>query len=285
MSAQSEFRSGSIPNCPKNGLIASNPSVLGLGGLVVVGKERLQPHAGRLDLLLQDPDTKRRYEVEIQLGATDEAHVIRCIEYWDIERKRYPQHDHCAVIVAEDILSRFLNVISLFNGTIPLIAIQMQAYKVGEYFTLIFTKVLDELTRGPVDHDEEAEAAPTDRKYWEEERATKETLQLTDELFAIVREFDPALELKYNKFYIGLARKGRADNFVTFTPRKRLAGIEPRISRTDELDTQIKSSGLDLSYDNQWGRYRLSLDADGLKQHQDLIKELVGLAFQNAKSA
>jgi hypothetical protein len=113
---------------------------------------------------LQDPDTKRRYEVEIQLGATDEAHVIRCIEYWDIERKRYPQHDHCAVIVAEDILSRFLNVISLFNGTIPLIAIQMQAYKVGEHFTLIFTKVLDELTRGPVDQDEEAEAAPTDRE-------------------------------------------------------------------------------------------------------------------------
>ena len=100
-----------------------------------------------------------------------------------------------------------------------------------------------------------------------------------------MREFDPALELKYNKFYIGLARKGRADNFVTFTPRKKLAGIEPRIPRTDELDTQIKSSGLDLSYDNQWGRYRLSFDADGLKHHRDLIKKLVGLAFQNATSA
>jgi hypothetical protein len=41
-------------------------------------------------------------------------------------------HDHCAVIVAEDITSRFLNVISLFNGTIPLIAIQMQALRIGE---------------------------------------------------------------------------------------------------------------------------------------------------------
>jgi hypothetical protein len=164
-------------------LIASDPSVLGLGELILIGKERTQPRAGRLDLVLQDPE-KRRYEVEIQLGVTDEAHIIRCIEYWDIERKRYPQHDHCAVIVAEDILSRFMNVISLFNGTIPLIAIQMQAYKVGEHFTLIFTKVLDELPRGPVDQDEEAEAAPTDRKYWEEDRASKETLQLTDELFS-----------------------------------------------------------------------------------------------------
>jgi hypothetical protein len=78
-------------------LIASDPSVLGLGDLVLRQKERIQPRAGRLDLLLQDPET------ELQLGPTDEAHIIRTIEYWDIERKRYPQYDHCAVIVAENI--------------------------------------------------------------------------------------------------------------------------------------------------------------------------------------
>src|SRR5436309_8282170 len=131
--------------------IAEDPSILGLGDLVLRDKERTQPRAGRLDLLLQDPDTKRRYEVELQLGATDETHIIRTIEYWDIERKRYPQYDHCAVLVAEDITSRFLNVVQLFNGTIPLIALQMQALKVGEHTTLIFTKVMDELSRGPVD--------------------------------------------------------------------------------------------------------------------------------------
>ena len=106
--------------------------------------------------------TNRRYEVELQLGATDESHIIRTIEYWDIERKRYPQYDHCAVIVAEDITSRFLNVISLFNGSVPLIAIQMQAYKIGEHMTLIFTTVVDELTRGLVGDDELSEAVPVD---------------------------------------------------------------------------------------------------------------------------
>src|SRR3954470_7882654 len=95
-----------------------------------------QPRAGRLDLLLQDPETKRRYEVELQLGATDEAHIIRTIEYWDIERKRYPQYDHCAVLIAEDITSRFLNVVALFNGTIPLMAIQVQALKVADRITV-----------------------------------------------------------------------------------------------------------------------------------------------------
>lgn len=36
--------------------IAADPSLLGLGDLVLKDKERLQPHAGRLDLLLQDPE-------------------------------------------------------------------------------------------------------------------------------------------------------------------------------------------------------------------------------------
>jgi hypothetical protein len=94
-------------------LIAADPSILGLGELDVRDKERSQPRAGRLDLLLQDPETKRRYEVEIQLGPTDETHIIPTIEYWDVERKRYPQYDHCAVLIAEDVTSRFLNVVSI----------------------------------------------------------------------------------------------------------------------------------------------------------------------------
>jgi hypothetical protein len=34
-----------------------------------------------LDLLLADQDLTTRYEVEIQLGATDASHIIRTIEY------------------------------------------------------------------------------------------------------------------------------------------------------------------------------------------------------------
>jgi hypothetical protein len=71
--------------------IANEPSILGLGDLILRDKERIQATAGRLDLLLQDPESLKRYEVEIQLGVVDESHIIRTIEYWDIERKRYPQ--------------------------------------------------------------------------------------------------------------------------------------------------------------------------------------------------
>lgn len=126
-------------------VIADDPSILGLGDLILKDKERIQPSAGRLDLLLQDPETLKRYEVEVQLGTVDESHIIRTIEYWDIERKRYPQYEHAAVIVAEEITSRFLNVIQLFNGAIPLIAIKMTAYKVNGEYALTFVKVLDEI--------------------------------------------------------------------------------------------------------------------------------------------
>ena len=48
--------------------ITKDPSILGLGDLDVRDVERSQPSGGRLDLLLRDPETSKRYEVEIQLG-------------------------------------------------------------------------------------------------------------------------------------------------------------------------------------------------------------------------
>jgi hypothetical protein len=262
-------------------LIAADPTILGLGELVLRDRERIHPKAGRLDLLLQNPETKRRYEVEIQLGATDETHIIRTIEYWDIERKLYPQYDHCAVLVAEDITSRFLNVVGLFNGTIPLIALQMQALKVGDHTTLVFTKVMDELSRGLVDEDEDAESAPTDRAYWEK-RGSKATLQLADELLAIAREIDPSLELKYNKFYVGLSKGGQPFNFVLFRPRKSTINIEVKLDETEEIDTKIEQAGLEaLDYDARWRRYRLSLHKDDISKRRELLKELLQAAYES----
>ena len=143
--------------------IAEDPSILGIGELILKDKERNQPGAGRLDLLFQDPDSNLRYEVEIQLGKTDKCHIFRTIEYWDLERKRYPQYDHVAVLIAEDITSRFLNIISLLNGFIPLVAIQLNAIQIEHQITLIFTIVLDH--RLGLASDEEEEQEITDRTY------------------------------------------------------------------------------------------------------------------------
>jgi len=265
-------------------LIGSDPSMLGLGDLVLRDRERIQPRAGRLDLLLQDPETKRRYEVELQLGSTDEAHIIRTIEYWDIERKRYPQYDHCAVLIAEDITSRFLNVVSLFNGTIPLIAIQLRAVKISDNVTLVFTTVMDELSRGYIDEDEDAESAPTDRAYWEK-RGSKSTLALADQLLALLKDLDPSLELKYNKFYIGLSKDGQPYNFVSFRPKKNQLNFELKLPQSDALDNKIEEAGLEaLEYNKRWGLYRLRLTKEDIKSKADVLKELARTAHERRSS-
>jgi hypothetical protein len=261
--------------------IAEDPALLGLGDIVLKDKERIQPRAGRLDLLLQGVDTNRRYEVEIQLGPTDESHIIRTIEYWDIERKRYPQYEHSAVIVAEEITARFLNVISLFNGQIPLMALQMSALRTGDSTGLVFTKVLDQLNLGLVDEDEDTHEV-TNRTYWET-RGSQKTVAMADAVLELVKKLDPALELKYNKFYIGLAKNGAPNNFVIFRPAKTFIRFEPRLERSDPTQQQLEAAGLDvMDYDERWGRYRIRLTPEDLNNHREVIESVIAASFNAA---
>jgi len=250
--------------------IAEDPCILGLGDVVLKDKERPQPRAGRLDLLLQEVESNRRYEVEVQLGPTDEGHIIRTIEYWDIERRRFPQYEHTAVIVAEDITSRFLNVISLFNGMIPLVAIQMKALKTGNSVGLVFTTVVDQMALGLVDEDEEVQET-TNRAYWEQ-RGSKKTLAIADQLLEIAREHDKA--------YIGLAKAGQPSNFVIFRPKKGFLRFEPRLRSTTETQEFLESAELDvMDYDSRWGRYRIRLQPGDVDKYRKVLSEVVARAF------
>lgn len=263
--------------------IAEDPSILGLGDIVLKDKERIQPRAGRLDLLLQDAEANHRYEVEVQLGSTDESHIIRTIEYWDIERKRYPQYEHTAVIVAENITARFLNVIGLFNGMIPLVAIQMNALRFNDHIGLVFTKVLDHMTLGLVDDDEDVQET-TDRSFWIK-RGSQKTVGMCDELLEIIKTLDPELEFKYNKFYIGLAKNGQPYNFVVFRPKKSFLRLEPRLAKSDETQEQLENAGLDvMDYDDRWGRYRIRLTTTDLKKQTEVINQVLTQAFNDANS-
>jgi len=258
-------------------LIASDPGLLGLGDVQVKDVERSQPHGGRLDLLLYDALANTRYEVEIQLGATDESHIIRTIEYWETERRRWPQYDHVAVIIAEEITARFFNVISLFNGFIPIIAIQMSAIELGDAVTLVFNTVLGRMTLG-IEEDEERDE-PADRNYWLSQ-SSAETLAITDTLLKLVQDDDPGVALKYNKHYIGLAHGGVANNYLVFRPRRRRhVVVEFRINRSDDLDQRLEDAGFDmLAYQTRYGQYRIQIGQEDLDLRNDLLRELVHLA-------
>jgi hypothetical protein len=251
--------------------IFDDPTVLGLGDLSPIQREKIQPAGGRLDLLFGD-DNGTRYEVEIQLGATDPSHIIRTIEYWDTERKRYPQYDHCAVIVAEEITGRFMNVISLFNGAIPLVALQVTAYKIGNDISLAFTKVLDRISLG-IDEEEQYEV--TDRNYWEK-RSTPKMLKSVDEIFENLKEFISGYEMKYNKFYIGVAKDGMAKNFVSFQPKKNYLYLIVKGDDNSEKIKNLEDIGLDVTYQTRWKQYRIRLNVyDEYKKHKEILNEAV----------
>ena len=260
-------------------VIAADPGILGLGEVVLRDRERSQPGGGRLDLLLQDVETKARYEVEVQLGATDPSHIIRTIEYWDLERKRYPSYEHTAVIVAEEITSRFLNVIGLFNGTIPLMAVKMTAVQAEGGISLLFTRVLDTVTPGLEDEDEEVNE-PADRAYWDA-KAPAAMVKLADRVHGICAGFSQNLELSYNRHYIGFRNEGRPCNFIVCFPKKAFMRMEVRLPKADDLDATIQADGLDafIDYNPRYQFYRLRVTEPLLAKHEAFLRDLFKRAY------
>jgi len=225
--------------------IEEDTTLLGLGELSILRREKSLSSGGRLDFLMYDPESEIRYEIEIMLGVLDESHIIRTIEYWDLERQRYPAADHRAVIVAEEITARFFNIIRLLNRAVPLIAIQLNAFSLDNSVVLHFTKVLDVLEE--VD-DGEDEGEQVDRRYYER-KAGAASLAVLDAVVALVeKEIAPA-RLTYNKGHIALGTSGF--NFCWFFPRKSTPHCNMRLrvaaDRRDHLIEKLEESGIAAS--------------------------------------
>jgi len=201
------------------------------------------------------------------------------LEYWDSERKRFPQYEHYGVLIAEDVTTRFLNVIGLFNGVIPLIAVQMKCVDLGEdRVGLLFTTVLD---YSPATPDDDEPEEPKDRNYWEQ-KASKATLALADQLLALAQDFDAGYQLKFNKHYIGIAKDGRTNNFISFTRRKRAIELHLKLKRAPEIDQLLDDNGLDtLEYNTRGHYYTLKLDASDMTKHREVLRNLVERSYRN----
>ena len=181
--------------------IKEDPTLLGLGDLEIVSREHRQPIGGRIDFLMRG--SKSYYEVEIMLGAIDESHIIRSIEYWDIERQRRPQHDHVAVIVAEQITSRFFNVLRLLNRAVPMMAVQMSAFRFGEGAVVLHPVTVLNVTQETSNDTDVDPAERVDRAYWEK-RSASGLLKAVDFISKIVRE--PQTHLKSRTCGVGFRR-------------------------------------------------------------------------------
>jgi hypothetical protein len=265
--------------------ICEDPSILGLGDVRVLDRERAVTPSGRLDLLLFDEDNNCRYEVEIMLGATDPSHIIRTIEYWDVERRRYPGYEHVAVLIAEDVTTRFLNVMSLLSGSIPFVAVQLNALQVGDKITLSFVRVLDqtELRIDDTD-DDDAGGVPVDRADWDQ-KSPPELMKICDEGLRIVNAVTTSMhELNYMRNYIGLRCNGVVDNFVAFSPKKTKNFVHIWLHITDagKWKDQFEQAGLP-ALSRHRRRLKLTVSPAEFEKHEKLIREVIQSAAKESE--
>lgn len=249
--------------------IEKDPSILGLGQLELVKREKAQSSGGRLDFQLTDPEDNSMYEVEVMLGATDESHIIRAIEYWDLEKRRLPQRQHRAVLVAEKMTRRFFNVIQLLSLNIPLIAIQVSVLEADGKRMLHFTKILD-VYEEP-DLVTTAASEGSSEGVWLEEAPW--TVECAKALLPIAGPVFPGLGLNYLKYYVSL----RIGNTIYFWLKRRSGGKSLIHFGLDELgwaQAQVLLDSEGLQYVKKDGTGRILADAATVKAKSDFFRKL-----------
>jgi hypothetical protein len=263
-------------------IISNDPSVLGLGAdLKWIEREKRLFGGGRLDVLLEEPGNKKRYAVEIQLGATDESHIIRTIEYWDLLERTSPSYDHVAVIVAEQLTKRFFNVIRLLNERIPLIAIQMACLEVGGHATLAFTKVLDlSLEQSGLDAGEPASNGA--KESWEK-YAGPENMRLANEFFGLAKKINPDLRMNYTQSYIAVNIGASNRLTASLWPLKKHVRVGLVLGQSDELNKIFEDAEIDTRYDGSWGMYLFTVRSSDFEKHKALLQVLLERLYSGGK--
>ena len=253
--------------------IVENPACLGLGELEAIATERQQSSGGRLDILLKNPEDDSMYEVEVMLGETDETHIIRTIEYWDNEKRRWPQRQHVAVLVAEHINRRFFNVIHLLSYSIPIVAVQVSMLASHGKRSLSFTKVLD--TYEEID---DGQSLSEDRTYTREDWTTKAkwTLEAADALVGVTSSVFGEFVLNYLKAYVAITVGG--SNYMWL--HRRTAPKSFLLCRIAQ-SLQDEAAGIldakNITYVRKTKTIRLLIDKGMVESNAELFKSVAVL--------
>ncbi len=251
-------------------LIYKNPAQLGLGDLVPLNKEKQQISGGRLDILLKDPaDNNAMYEVEVMLGETDPSHIIRAIEYWDNEKRKYPQRQHYCVLVAESFDRRYFNVIQILSLNVPMIAIQTDLLKVKDDYVLNFSKVLDIY----VEPEDEEEATPVDEKTWNTKSSW--SLKTAQKFLGILKVDDQQATINFTQSYISIVVQNR--NSYLFDKRTKPNSMFLFNVKDEEKQEAVKKilDEKDVSYSfNKYKEFCLTVDTEFMDTYKDMLIQI-----------
>ena len=251
--------------------IWESPSCLGLGELEGVTKERAVSSGGRLDILLKNPVDDSMYEVETMLGATDPDHIVRTIEYWDLIKRKWPQRQHYAILVAERITKRFFNVIQILSGAVPLIAIQVNVVESPHGKSLHFTTILD-VYEEP-DDASSGDGEIYDEVYWV--KKSPETLNSARYLLGLTREVYSNPELRFNKYSVVIASGGYNQLLLTNRSGNNVLVQFHYGGKRAEILELLSDKG--VQYTERSHRVHFQIAADMLKDKAEMFVQIAEL--------
>jgi len=258
-------------------IICDNPNVLPLpGNLVCVYKEKRQSKGGRLDILLKERDDNIMYEVEVMLGETDPSHIIRAIEYWDNEKRKYPQRQHFCVLIAESFERRYFNVIQLMSLSIPMIAIQANLIEENGDRTLYFNKIIDIYVEP---EETEEEAKPVNAATWNQD--AQWVNDAATEMFSLLKDGHKKVELKHTQSYVSIAIDGK--NAYWFCkrvkPNAAMFFVVKDAEKAEVIKEILGKAEVQFSY-NINKEFMIIVDCEFLKNNAKVLREIHSLRYK-----
>lgn len=251
-------------------IIYENPKIIGLGDLVAVNKEKKQSSGGRLDILLKEPTENLMYEVEVMLGETDPSHIIRSIEYWDNEKRKYPQRQHFCVLIAESFDRRYFNVIQLMSLNIPMIAIQADLLEVNGEKILNFSKIIDIYTEPEED---EEDTKQVNESTWNADSPW--TNLNAKEIYESLKNKHDRIDLRYTQSYISINIDGRNAYWLCkrIKPTSALFFSVKDDEKVELIKKKLEENDIGYTY-NRYKEFMLNVDIKSIKKNIELLNEV-----------
>lgn len=165
---------------------------------------------------------------------------------------------------------------SLLSGSVPLVAIQLDALRVEDHLLLNFVHVLDQTALRIDDTEEDSGGGEVDRAYWNQ-KAGPELMKVCDEVLTVINgTASSPQELNYLRGYIGLRSNGVVRNFIYLAPKrtKKFTHIAFSNSNSEKWKEKFEEAGIPVTAKRK-GRFRISVTPDEFTEHKDLVCEAV----------
>ena len=107
-------------------------------------------------------------------------------------------------------------------------------------------------------------------------------MKLAEDLLALVNEISSDHQLSFKKFYLGLTKNNRPNNFIGFRPQRNSINLDIKMGESEDIQKKIDERNIfDIGY--KYGCYRIKLNKEEVKKNNDFLKELFEIAYKNSQ--